>query len=313
MRANSQDYTKNRGIILYMPPEQIHQPQPEPFNFFETSAKKNFAPWFIKFIVILIATGLGAIGALWQFSYDNYQFGLKALEKSEEQIESIKQARTSTENWQTYRNEEYGFEFKYPPGVLRPVQIEENGLEGAEEIKFNYYGEMYDDYQTSFKIWITEYINQSKPTSTLAYFISPDKKYIVMIFQGQIPLPQGIVDQILSTFKFVESYVTTTGMIVGKVTIGPNCPVEQEGIPCPTPPEAYAAREFLILNSDKKQVANFRANAEGNFNVVLPPGTYTITSAKMGIGFMSGDLPKTITIKPGQTITFNIDIDTGIR
>lgn len=99
-----------------MPPEQSPTSQPEPFNFWETNPKKNFAPWFLKFVLILIAAGLGAIGALWQFSYNNYQYGLNALEKSEEQIVAIKQERAQnpTANWQTYRNEEYGFEIKIP-------------------------------------------------------------------------------------------------------------------------------------------------------------------------------------------------------
>ena len=99
-----------------MPPEQTPPPQPEPFNFFETNPKKNFAPWFIKLIVVLIAVGLGATGALWQFAYNNYQYGLSALESSEEQILAIKQQRAEnpTANWQTYYNEKYGFEVKYP-------------------------------------------------------------------------------------------------------------------------------------------------------------------------------------------------------
>ena len=81
-----------------MPPEQ-NPPQSESFNFWETDPKKNFAPWFIKFCVILIAIGLGVIGGLWQLSYSNYQYDLNVLENSEEQ---------------TYRNNLFGFSIDLP-------------------------------------------------------------------------------------------------------------------------------------------------------------------------------------------------------
>lgn len=110
-----------------------------------------------------------------------------------------------------------------------------------------------------------------------------------------------------------EEIDNSTGTLAGKVTIGPNCPVEQAGNPCETPPEAYAAREFLVFNSTKKQVASFHPDANGNFSLTLPPGTYTVTSAKGGMGFMSKNLPQTVTIQSGQTTTLHIDVDTGIR
>ncbi len=105
-----------------------------------------------------------------------------------------------------------------------------------------------------------------------------------------------------------------TGSLRGQVVIGPNCPVERPGMPCPAPPEAYASREFLVLSSgQKKTITSFHADMSGNYIVSLPPGNYVIVSAKTGMGFMSKDLPVTVTIKSGETSTFNINIDTGIR
>jgi hypothetical protein len=106
---------------------------------------------------------------------------------------------------------------------------------------------------------------------------------------------------------------TAAGTLVGKVSIGPICPVERVGQPCPAPPEAYAARTFLVLSSPKKPVASFHADEQGNYRLSLPPGTYTVVSAKTGMGFMSKDLPRVVTIKAGQTTTLNISVDTGIR
>ena len=82
-----------------MPPDLSTPPQPEPFNFLETDPKKNFAPWFIKFCLILVAIGLGVIGGLWQLSYNSYQYDSNVLENSDEQ---------------TYVNNSFGFSIGLP-------------------------------------------------------------------------------------------------------------------------------------------------------------------------------------------------------
>lgn len=106
---------------------------------------------------------------------------------------------------------------------------------------------------------------------------------------------------------------TGMGILMGKVSIGPNCPVEREGMPCTPSPEAYTSREFIVFNSNQKEVTRFHADASGSYSISLLPGTYTVVLAKTGIGFMSKDLPATVVIKAGQSATLNIDIDTGIR
>ncbi len=103
------------------------------------------------------------------------------------------------------------------------------------------------------------------------------------------------------------------GILAGHVTIGPNCPVEQVGHPCTPSPETYAAHEFVVLNGAQKETARFYAGADGNYSIALSPGTYTVTTAKTGFGYMSKDLPSTIVIKNGQTVSLNVSIDTGIR
>ena len=106
---------------------------------------------------------------------------------------------------------------------------------------------------------------------------------------------------------------TSYGTLMGHVTIGPNCPVEREGVACDPTPEAYAAREFVVLDSKQKQVAIFHGDSQGNFSVQLPSGTYTVASVKSGMGYLSSDLPKEVVISPNETTEISIDIDTGIR
>src|SRR3989344_4324575 len=62
--------------------------------------------------------------------------------------------------------------------------------------------------------------------------------------------------------------ITGYGVIKGKVDVGPICPVEREGVPCPVPPEAYTSREVVIYGSDgyteKEKVA---LDKEGNYKI----------------------------------------------
>lgn len=107
---------------------------------------------------------------------------------------------------------------------------------------------------------------------------------------------------------------SAVGTLAGKVSIGPICPVERIDTPCPVPPETYTSREFLVLSSDKsKTITSFHADANGNYNISLPPGGYVVTSAKTGIGYMSKDLPRTVIIKANQTTILDISVDMGIR
>ena len=125
-----------------------------------------------------------------------------------------------------------------------------------------------------------------------------------------------LLNQILSTFKFIQPVASAVGTLTGAISIGPICPVESypPRPECVPSREAYASREFLVFSADQtKTITSFHADANGKYNVTLVPGTYVIVPAKMGMGYISKDLPKTITIIEGQTTTLNISVDTGIR
>jgi hypothetical protein len=105
-----------------------------------------------------------------------------------------------------------------------------------------------------------------------------------------------------------------TGTLEGHVTIGPLVPVVRQGEPEPTPaPEVYAARQIVVLTRDgQTEVARAQVDAEGDYRVALPPGTYVVDINHAGID-RAADLPKTVQISAGQVTRLDIDIDTGIR
>ncbi|MBI1742696.1 carboxypeptidase regulatory-like domain-containing protein [Candidatus Acetothermia bacterium] len=101
------------------------------------------------------------------------------------------------------------------------------------------------------------------------------------------------------------------GYLEGHVTIGPICPVEREGVPCPVPPEAYAAREIFIYQA-RGIVARVQISSSGDYWVALRPGRYTVDINKVGMD-RSQEVPREIDVSSGKTIRLDIEIDTGIR
>jgi hypothetical protein len=103
-----------------------------------------------------------------------------------------------------------------------------------------------------------------------------------------------------------------TGTLTGNVSIGPLCPVE----PCTVSQDqlvaAYATRPITISTPSESVVASVIADPETGYTVVLKPGTYVVDIPHQGIGG-SPELPKTVTLRSGETVRFDISIDTGIR
>lgn len=79
------------------------------------SAKKTFTLKFLIVIIVLVALGLGAYGYATYLAKKNYDQVAMEAQKGQQQTTAIKEKRTEQfSDWKTYRNEEYGFEFKYP-------------------------------------------------------------------------------------------------------------------------------------------------------------------------------------------------------
>jgi len=103
-----------------------------------------------------------------------------------------------------------------------------------------------------------------------------------------------------------------TGTLTGNVTIGPLCPVE----PCTTDPEqrtaAYAARTIVVSMPGGAVVAEAVPDPQAGYSIALKPGIYSVDIRHKGID-RSPDLPKMVTLRAGETVRFDILIDTGIR
>jgi hypothetical protein len=115
-----------------------------------------------------------------------------------------------------------------------------------------------------------------------------------------------------------QSIVTGNGVLKGKISIGPICPVET----IPPQPGCLPTRDWYnnyataVWTSDKKNiVGTIIPNLDGIYLIDLPAGDYVldyVTARTFGVGG-SKDLPKAFSIADKDTLTLNVSIDTGIR
>jgi|SRR5437764_6336823 len=95
--------------------------------------------------------------------------------------------------------------------------------------------------------------------------------------------------------------------VVGRVTAGPTCPVEEAGHPCPPQPVSGTIK----AQKASRTVAHARSDANGTYSMRLAPGRYTLV---VQTGSTFPRCPTTpVTVPRGQVVTVNITCDTGIR
>jgi hypothetical protein len=114
-----------------------------------------------------------------------------------------------------------------------------------------------------------------------------------------------------------QNLLTGSGLLKGKILIGPICPVER--IPpdpaCLPTMETYKSWATAVWAVNKKsKAATINPKLDGTYEIDLPAGNYVVdfeVSRTFGVG--SSNLPKAISIANKDTTTLNINIDTGIR
>ena len=109
-----------------------------------------------------------------------------------------------------------------------------------------------------------------------------------------------------------------TVLLQGAVTIGPISPVEQPGENPPVPPEVFNSRYLIIYDESGKRLVRevyftqIGQSAMGYYTAQIAPGTYVIDINHAGIDRVA-NLPVTITVIADETVTIDVNIDTGIR
>ena len=178
----------------------------------ELPAGHNHLPKFHGLLATVILVGITAVIGAWFWHNAN---------NVEEYLPAHTPRLQDTSTWKTYRNEDLGFEFKYPPqvevmGDLELSRAEENGLiVWPDSVRSGGTGLVLHVSLSSKSsregkigtfagrtVYVSEY--KSSYGADLEYIIIPDFNdnidYDLRISSSRNP----VFDQILSTFKFIE-------------------------------------------------------------------------------------------------------------
>jgi hypothetical protein len=107
-------------------------------------------------------------------------------------------------------------------------------------------------------------------------------------------------------------------LLQGAVTIGPITPVEITGQTNVVPPEVFSTRKLMIYDESGKRLIRevyFTQIGQGDtgyYTAQISPGTYTIDINRAGMDRAEG-LPQKISPDADETVTIDVNIDTGIR
>jgi len=109
-----------------------------------------------------------------------------------------------------------------------------------------------------------------------------------------------------------------TVLLQGAVTIGPVFPVETPCQERPVPPEVFTSRHLIIYDGTGEKLVRevyftqIGQTEYGYYTAQIAPGTYTIDINRAGMDTAAG-LPQKITVSADETVTIDVNIDTGIR
>jgi hypothetical protein len=98
--------------------------------------------------------------------------------------------------------------------------------------------------------------------------------------------------------------------IEGRVTIGPQCPVMQEGSPCPDAPYVATVR---VLR-DGAEVVTGRSAQDGTFHIPVAPGRYEVEGVPLdGEGLVAATAQQHVVVTTGGYTRVDLSFDSGIR
>lgn len=106
----------------------------------------------------------------------------------------------------------------------------------------------------------------------------------------------------------IAAVIAVSGL-QGVVTKGPTTPVCRAGRPCSAP-----AQVALLFHRSLPTARTFRTRSgtDGRYRIVLPPGTYTVSTAER-IGITRIIRPLRVHVRADHVDRMNFSIDTGIR
>lgn len=97
----------------------------------------------------------------------------------------------------------------------------------------------------------------------------------------------------------------------GRVTVGPMCPVVQQGVPCPDQP--YVAAITVRSADGSSVVARATSQADGSYRIPLEPGRYLLTARNPEGAQLPSAAPIEVTVPPDTFVAVDIPFDSGIR
>lgn len=206
------------------------------------------------------------------------------------------------------------------PGRLDLFDLGPDDATGGRQIKINLSqnGVSYGGSGITFPLMATS------PFTTLISFAIVSPAGMSYFFQGK--LTSGITLSGQGTYHPVGmpessaawSIVLGGGGGVGASGIqgvaieGPITPVERPGVPN-TRPLAYAIITVQPAGGGA-EIARQQADASGQFQIALNPGTYLIVPLPPQPGsFYPRGIPQTVTVPAGQFVNVTAQYDTGIR
>lgn len=110
----------------------------------------------------------------------------------------------------------------------------------------------------------------------------------------------------------IESVGEFWGTIYGTVLLGPTCPVVQDPPDPKCADKPYQTRLAVTTKDGARVIKEFSSNAQGKFNIEIPPGTYMIRSAAAAnvLPYCSSEV---VTVGANGSVEAAVSCDTGIR